>query len=54
MELGQPRYTDLAKDALADACEQIRDTFGSSARLIEADITAMLTNLDQAALAAIG
>jgi len=54
MKLGPPRYADLSKDALADACEQIRDTFGSSARLIEADITAMLINLDQAALATIG
>ncbi len=54
MGLGPPRYADLAKDALADACEQIKDTFGSSTRLTEADITAMLINLDQAALAAKG
>jgi hypothetical protein len=53
MELGPPRYADLAKEALTDAREQIRDTFGSSARLMEADITAMLISLEQAALAAI-
>jgi hypothetical protein len=53
MELGPPRYADLAKEALTDAREQIRDTFGSSARLMEADITAMLIGLEQAALAAI-
>jgi len=52
-ELGPPRYADLAKEALTDAREQIRDTFGSSARLMEADITAMLIGLEQAALAAI-
>jgi hypothetical protein len=53
MELGPPRYADLAKEALTDAREQIRDTFGSSARLMEADITAMLISLEQASLAAI-
>jgi hypothetical protein len=53
MELGLPQYADVAKEALADAREQIRDTFGSSARLMEADITAMLISLEQAALAAI-
>ena len=52
MELGPPRYADLAKQALADAREQIRDAFGSSARLMEADITAMLISFEQAALAA--
>lgn len=52
-ELGSPRYADLAKEALADAREQIREAFGSSARLMEADITAMLISLEQATLAAI-
>jgi hypothetical protein len=52
-KLGSPRYADLARAALSDAREQIRDTFGSSARLMEADITAMLISFEQAALAAI-
>jgi hypothetical protein len=52
-ELGPPRYADLARTALADAREQVRDMFGSSARLMEADITAMLISFEQAALAAI-
>jgi hypothetical protein len=52
-ELGPPRYADLASASLADTREQIRDTFGSSARLMEADITAMLISFEQAALAAI-
>jgi hypothetical protein len=51
-ELGLPRYTEQAKEALAEARTQIRDTFGSSAQLMEADITAMLISLEQAALAA--
>jgi hypothetical protein len=53
MELGPLRYADLAKDALADAREQIRGAFGSSARLMEADITATLIGFEQATLAAI-
>ena len=52
-ELGPPRCVDLAKEALAEARVQIRDVFGSSARLMEADITAMLIGFEQAALAAI-
>src|SRR5918996_1287494 len=36
------RYVELAKEALSDARSQIRDTFGSSARLMDADITTML------------
>src|SRR5215217_6243983 len=51
-DLESPRYADLAKEALAEAREQVRDTFGSSARLMEADITAMLISFEQAALAA--
>lgn len=52
-QLGPPRYAEHAKEALTGAREQIRDTFGSSARLMEADITAMMIGLEQAALAAI-
>jgi hypothetical protein len=48
-----PRYADVAKAALSDAREQIRDMFGSSARLMEADITTMLISFEQAAQAAI-
>src|SRR5215210_4847772 len=51
-ELGPLRYASLAKAALSDAREQIRDTFGSSARLMEADITTMLMNFEQAIVAA--
>ena len=51
--LGPPLYADLAKEALAEARVQIRDVFGSSARLMEADITAMLISFEQAALAAV-
>ena len=51
--LEPPRYADLAKAALSDARQQVRDTFGSSARLMEADITAMLISFEQAALAAV-
>jgi hypothetical protein len=53
-ELEPPRYASLAKTALAEAREQIRDTFGSSARLMEADITAMLMNFEQAIVVAMG
>ena len=52
-KLEPPRYADLARAALSDARQQIRDTFGSSARLLEAEITAMLISFEQAALAAI-
>jgi hypothetical protein len=52
-ELGSPRYMKLAREALSDAREHIRDTFGSSARLMEADITTMLISFEQAAMAAI-
>jgi hypothetical protein len=52
-ELGPPRYADLARAALSDAREQVRDMFVSSARLMEADITATLISFEQAALAAI-
>ncbi len=48
-----PRYAQLARAALSDAREQIRDVFGSSARLMDAEITAMLISFEQAALAAV-
>jgi hypothetical protein len=51
-ELEPPRYASLVKAALSDAREQIRETFGSSARLMEADITTMLMNFEQAIVAA--
>src|ERR687890_838005 len=54
MELGPPRYVESAREALSDARSQIRDTFGSSARLMDADITTMLISFEQAAMAAIG
>jgi hypothetical protein len=53
-ELESPRYTSQAKTALTEAREQIRDTFGSSGRLMEADITALLMNFEQAIAVAIG
>ncbi len=52
-DLGPLRYVDLAKEALSETREQIRDTFGSSARLMEAEITTMLIGFDQAVMAAI-
>jgi hypothetical protein len=51
-ELGPLRYVELAKKALTDARERIRETFGSSARLMEADITTMLIGFEQSAMAA--
>jgi hypothetical protein len=51
--VGAPRYAEVAREALSDAREQIRDMFGSSARLMDAEITAMLISFEQAALAAI-
>jgi hypothetical protein len=52
MEMGPTRYVNRASQALAEAREQVRDAFGASARLLDADITAMLIGLDQAAMAA--
>ena len=52
-ESGPPRYVDLARKALSEARGQIRETFGSSARLMDADITTMLISFEQAAMAAI-
>jgi hypothetical protein len=50
---GAPRYTDLARAALSDAREQVRDMLASSGQLMEAEITAMVMSLDQAIAAAI-
>jgi len=50
-ELEPLKYASQAKAALSEAREQIRDTFGSSARLMEADITTMLMNFEQAIVA---
>jgi len=50
---GSLRYVNLAREALANARERIRDTFASSARLMEADITTMLISFEQSAMAAI-
>jgi hypothetical protein len=52
-ELGPPRYADLARAALSDAREQVRDILASSGQLLEADITAMVMSFDQAIAAAI-
>jgi hypothetical protein len=52
-ESGPLRYVELASEALSDARSQIRDTFGSSARLMDAEITTMLISFEQAAMAAI-
>ena len=51
-DLESPRYASVAKMALSNAREQIRETFGSSARLMEADITAMLMDFEQAIVVA--
>jgi hypothetical protein len=50
---GAPRYADLARVALSDAREQVRDILASSGQLLEAEITAMLISFDQAVAAAI-
>jgi hypothetical protein len=50
---GPPQYADLARVALSDAREQVRDILASSGQLLEAEITAMLISFDQAVAAAI-
>src|SRR3712207_4314083 len=50
---GPPEYADLARAALSDAREQVRDVLASSGQLLEAEITAMLISFDQAIAAAI-
>jgi hypothetical protein len=52
-ELGAPRYAELARAALSDAREQVRDMLASSGQLLEAEITAMVMSFDQAIAAAI-
>ena len=52
-ELGPVQYVSLAKSALSKTREQVRETFRSSARLMEADITTMLMSFEQATVAAI-
>ena len=52
-KLEPPRYADLARVALSDTRDQIRDVFGSSGQLLEADITARLMGFEQAIAAAI-
>ena len=52
-ELGASRYAELARAALSDAREQVRDMLASSGQLLEAEITAMVMSFDQAIAAAI-
>jgi hypothetical protein len=52
-ELGPLPYADLAKEALSDAREQVRDMLATSGQLLEADITSMVMSFDQAIAAAI-
>jgi hypothetical protein len=52
-ELGPLRYADLAKEALSDAREQVRDMLATSGQLLEAEITSMVMSFDQAIAAAI-
>jgi hypothetical protein len=51
--VGAPQYAELARAALSDAREQVRDMLASSGQLLEADITARLMGFDQAIAAAI-
>ena len=44
---------DLAKKAMSDAREQVRDMLATSGQLLEADITSMVMSFDQAIAAAI-
>ncbi len=52
-ELGPQRYAEVARAALSDAREQIRDMLASSGQVLEAEITAMVMSFDQAIAAAI-
>jgi hypothetical protein len=51
--LGPQRYAELARAALSDARERVRDMLATSGQLLEADITAMVMSFDQAIAAAI-
>jgi hypothetical protein len=53
MESGPSRYADVAKEALSDAREQVRDMLATSGQLLEADITSMVMSFDQAIAASI-
>jgi hypothetical protein len=52
-DLGPPRYAGLARAALSEAREQVRDMLATSGQLLEADITAMVMSFDQTIAAAI-
>src|SRR5215208_76579 len=52
-ELGPPRYAELARAAMSDAREQVRDMLATSGQLLEADITSMMMSFDQSIAAAI-
>jgi hypothetical protein len=52
-ELGPQRYAELAREALSDARERVRDMLATSGQLLEADITTMVMSFDQAIAAAI-
>src|ERR671913_1969025 len=52
-ELGPQQYAELAREALSDARDQVRDMLATSGQLLEADITAMVMSFDQAIAAAI-
>jgi hypothetical protein len=51
--VGAPRYAELARAALSDAREHVREVLASWGQLLEADITARLMSFDQAIAAAI-
>src|ERR671913_576210 len=51
-ELGPLRYVELARAAMSDAREQVRDMLATSGQLLEADITFMVMSFDQAIAAA--
>ena len=51
-ELGPQRYVELARTAMSDAREQVRDILATSGELLEADITFMVMSFDQAIAAA--
>jgi hypothetical protein len=52
-ELGPQRYAELARAALSDARERVREMLATSGQLLEADITTMVMSFDQAIAAAI-
>jgi hypothetical protein len=54
MELGPPRYVELARETLSEVREQVRDMLATSGQLLESDITSKMMSFDQALAAAIG